>query len=95
MKTAPQFRAAFTLIELLVVTLVIAVLGGLSLSGLQSVQRKGRQAKELQAARQIISAYLTFPGDHDGDLLRGYDKTVQEILLPGGRTVEGEMCCRY
>ena len=88
-------RDGFTLIELLVVITVIAVLAGLSLSVTRTVQNKGRQTKELHAARQLMAAYLAFPADHDGDLIRGYDKSVQEISLPSGKTVAGEMCCRY
>ena len=85
----------FTLIELLVVTAIVAVFAGLSVTVTRTVQQKGKQTKELHAARQLMSAYLTFPNDHDGELLHGYDKTVQEITLAGGRTVAGEMCCRY
>ena len=95
MKMHFQKRAAFTLIELLVVTSVIAVLAGLTVTATRGVQQRSRQTKELHAARQIIAAYLTFPNDHDGDLMRGYDKHVQEISFTSGRTVTGEMCCRY
>lgn len=88
-------RDGFTLIELLVVASVIAVLAGVTVTTTRGVMQRGKQAKELHAARQIMAAYLAYPGDHDGELLRGYDKTVQEVSLPSGRTVSGEMCCRY
>lgn len=90
-----SFCEGFTLIELLVVAGIIAVLAALGFSATQSAQRKARQTRELHAARQLIAAYLAYPTDHDGDLLRGYDKSAQEVALPSGRLIAGEMCTRY
>jgi len=89
------FLSGFTLIELLVVIAIIAVLATLGFSATQGVQRKARQTRELHAARQLITAYLGYPSDHEGELLRGFDKTAQEVTLPGGRLISGEMATRY
>lgn len=85
----------FTLIELLVVVAIIAILSMLGFGAARKMAEQGRQTKELHAATQLITAYIAYAGDHDGELLRGYDKSVQDVSLSGGRTVSGEMCCRY
>ena len=93
MKTIRLKDGGFTLIELLVVIAVIAALSGVTLTATRSMMKSGRRTKELHAARQFMAAYLTFPYDHDGELMRGYDKTVQKISLAEGRVTAGEMCC--
>ncbi len=95
MKTHGTRNGGFTLIELLVVIAVIAALSGVTLTATRSMMKSGRRTKELHAARQLMAAYLIFPNDHDGELMRGYDKTVQKISLANDRVIAGEMCCRY
>lgn len=96
MKKNPHFsNAAFTLVELVVVMVVISLLAMLSFVIAGKGKEQARQAKEMNAARQLIMAYQQHANDSDGDLLKGFDKSVKEISLPSGMTVVGEMCCRY
>ena len=57
---------AFTLIELLVVVAIIAVLAGLSVAVIGSVQNKGKATKCLSNLRQIGAAFGAFAADHEG-----------------------------
>ena len=88
-------KRGFTLIEILVVIAIIAVLVSLLLPVLKNVRDSGKMARELNAARQIIGAYGIYPTEHNGDLMPGYDKDSEEVTLPSGKTLSGEMCCRY
>jgi prepilin-type N-terminal cleavage/methylation domain-containing protein len=58
--------SAFTLIELLVVIAIIAILASIALPVFSSVQERGKQTKDLAAAKQIGLACKLFAGDHDG-----------------------------
>jgi len=86
---------AFTLLELLVVIGIIGLLAGLTFPILGVTQRKGRMMRELSAARQLMVAYHAAAAANNGILLKGYDKTTQQVALPSGVVVSGEMCCRY
>lgn len=74
---------------------IIAVLAVISTTVAAAVQRKGAMTRELNAGRQIMLAYNSYSTDHDGALLKGYDKGVGEVFLPSGKTVTGIMCARY
>lgn len=96
MKIIPSRSAkGFTLIELLVAISIIAILSGLLLPVVQGAREKGKMIKEMNAAKQLIMAYSSYSASNDGELMLGYDKTVQDVTLPSGAIVSGEMCCRY
>ncbi|MGH8046633.1 MAG: type II secretion system protein [Chthoniobacterales bacterium] len=65
-------NGAFTLIEMLVVVTIIGSLIALSVPVMSRYLNEGYKAKEISAARKIISAYLTYAADHDGMLMAGY-----------------------
>ncbi|MEI9894057.1 MAG: prepilin-type N-terminal cleavage/methylation domain-containing protein [Chthoniobacter sp.] len=88
-------RQGFTLLELLVVIAIIALLVGLSFPVYQSVLNKGHMTKEIQAGRNLITAYVAAAGDRDGHFLAGYDRTVSEVILPNGNPVGGPPAQRY
>lgn len=87
--------AAFTLIELLVVMAIIAVLTTLVSVAANAMIEAGRKVKEVQAAKQLITAYNLHAAASDGELLKGYDKTANFVTLSSGYRVSGEMVCRY
>lgn len=88
-------EAGFTLLELLVVVSIIAILAGLALSSVKAVMARGRDLKEMQAARTLITAYAAYAADHDGQLLPGYDRTIATLQLPDGAVVSGPPAERY
>src|ERR1043165_8936768 len=85
----------FTLLELLVVITIIGILAGLIFPVSNALQRRGRMMREMSAARHLMTAYSSAATQNDGVLIKGYDKNSQVITLPSGKTLEGEMCCRY
>jgi prepilin-type N-terminal cleavage/methylation domain-containing protein len=85
----------FTLIELLVVIAIIALLAGIAFPVFQSVLTKARMTKEIQAGRNLITAYVATAADRDGQFLPAYDRTVGEIILPNGNAVGGPPAERY
>lgn len=76
----PPHRKAFTLLELLVVIGVLALLAGLLLPALSSVQTASAKARELSAARQLMMGYTAYAHDHRGAVMPGYYD--QTPLLP-------------
>ncbi len=64
--------SGFTLIELLVVIAIIAVILGIVLVSIRTVQRSGAMARELSAARQLMVAYGSYSYDHRAALMPGY-----------------------
>ncbi len=100
MKSSPFHRPdrgdrGFTLIELLVVIGIIAILAAILIPGIVSMQNKGKLAKEINAARQLMAAYAGYAAEHDNALMPGYNKHIQDVSLPSGTALSGEMCCRY
>lgn len=70
MKTST--RSAFTLIELLVCVVIIAVLTSIAIPIISGARKKSSMAREISSARNIITSYLTYAADHDGELMAGY-----------------------
>lgn len=91
----PRKLHAFTLIELLVVAGIIVVLAAIALPVYGRLQKRGQLTRELHAARQLMVAYAAHAAANDGELLKGYDKRAQSVTLASGKSVSGEMCCRY
>jgi len=88
-------RQGFTLLELLVVISIIALLAGLAFPVFQSVMLKGRMTKEIQAGRNLMTAFAAAAADRDGQFLGGYDRTVTEVVLPNGNPISGPPAQRY
>lgn len=80
---------AFTVIELLVAVTIIALLAGLGLPALNSALDQGKKAKEIGAAKSLITAYNTYAADNDGILMKSYDKN-GTAYDNSGKLLEGE-----
>ncbi len=63
-KFAPS-RAAFTLIELLVVIVLIAIIAGLAMAGIQELQNAGKKAASTSNLRQFAAATHLYLADHN------------------------------
>ena len=87
-------RSGFTLIELLVVIGIIALLAGITLPVMNSVQRKTRATVEANSARQIVAGYLAYAADNDGELLPGY-LAGASVEFPNGDVGAGPEAERY
>jgi prepilin-type N-terminal cleavage/methylation domain-containing protein len=85
----------FSLLELLVVISIVAVLAAILLPVAQAVMEKTRETREVQAGRTLIAAYLNYAGDHAGQIMPGYDRSVGSLELPGGKAVSGPTAERY
>lgn len=79
---------------MLVTVVIIAVLCGLAMGGYGVVMGMARKAKEIAAARTLVSAYLAFPGDNNGELMPGYQPGAS-ARLASGETVSGPTAERY
>lgn len=86
---------AFTLIEVLVVVGIIALLAGIALPVYQKIQRSGAMTRELSAGRQIMTAFHLHAAAHDGELLKGYDRSAGDVALPNGSVISGVVSERY
>ena len=84
----------FTLVEVLVVIVIIATLGALGMAGVNSARRKAKTVVEINAARNLITAYLGHAGENNGRVLPGYqvDPTATNLY---GKPVEFPMNARY
>jgi prepilin-type N-terminal cleavage/methylation domain-containing protein len=65
-------RSAFTLVEMIVVVGIVAVLMGLLLPALQVARQSGRQTVEMNAARQLMIAYVAYANVSRDKVLPGY-----------------------
>lgn len=90
-----RFSSGFTLIELLVTVSIIAVLAGLATAGAQRGLAKAKETREISAARNLITSYLSVLTDTGGQCLPGYDRTVKSLTLPDGSVVAGVSAQRY
>lgn len=94
-------KNAFTLVEILVVTGISALLVALALGGYRQAIDRGRQMKEFAAGRTLISAYLQYAADHDGNLMvaqyEGSSPEVdnQQVIMPDGTRLDGGSLHRY
>lgn len=64
-------KYGFTLIELLVVIAVVALLLGILMPTLNLVKSKARGVVCQGAVRDLLTAYILYAGDNDGDLVSG------------------------
>lgn len=65
-------EGGFTLIELMVVVGILTVIMAIAIPVAGQMRQKGNMAREVSAARQLMTAYLLYPADHNGELLPGY-----------------------
>jgi hypothetical protein len=82
-------------VELLVVIAVIATLAGILLTMAQVVMAHGRAVNDIQAGKNLITAYVATAADNNGQLLAGYDRTVSALNLPDGTVLSGPPAERY
>ena len=62
-------RSGFTLVELLVVVGIIAVLLGLLVPAIGSVQRQGRTAQDVSQLRMLQTAQVAYATEHGGQFV--------------------------
>lgn len=81
-------RSGFTLIELLVCVAIIAVLMTIAIPVVSGMRKKASMTREIGSARRIITAYLAYAAEHDGELMPGFgnfpakDDRGQEVKNP-------------
>jgi prepilin-type N-terminal cleavage/methylation domain-containing protein len=86
---------AFSLLEVLAAMAILAVLGGLSVGWIQNSLQQAERAKELQAGRTLITAYLLAASENSGRLPAGYDRSTSVVEWPDGTSVHGPTANRY
>ncbi|HSJ02100.1 MAG: type II secretion system protein [Verrucomicrobium sp.] len=97
-KSSPR---GFTLMELLVVIAIIVALSALAFGAYNAAMTHARKAAEISAARSLTSAYLAYPGDHNGELMVAHyegsapDLDAREYTLPDGTTLGSVELHRY
>ncbi len=87
--------AAFTLIELLVVMGIIAILAAVSFGAYGMAINEAHKAQAVAAARNLVTAYLTATDPNSGQLMAGYDRTINSLPGPGGVVLSGPAAQRY
>jgi prepilin-type N-terminal cleavage/methylation domain-containing protein/prepilin-type processing-associated H-X9-DG protein len=83
-----------TLLELLSAIAIIGVLAGVALPVIESVNARGRLAREISAGRNLIAAYHLYSTDHDGQLMEGYAESAS-AMDDKGKPVPNPANCRY
>jgi len=91
MKRSPK---GFTLVELMVAIVMVAALSSLGFAGYTTVRNKARMTTELNAARNLTAAYLTYSADHSGLLMPGY-QTDEEATNLDGEVLHHPVNARY
>jgi type II secretory pathway pseudopilin PulG len=94
MNAAPKHRRGFTLIELLVTIAITFTLTGVSLTGYMSFREKARSATEINAARNLITAYLSNAAENSGRVMAGYQSDPETTDL-NGKPIGYPMNARY
>lgn len=89
-----QHHSGFTLIEILVTITIVAALGGLGLTGIQMAKEKAKCAVEINAARNLITAYLSHATESNGQVLAGY-QTDSNVTNLEGELLHHPMNARY
>lgn len=88
-------KSAFTLIELLVVVAIIAVLASLATVVAGKVTESGYLARETSAGRNLMTAYLSYASDNNGQLMPGYTTAPGTVNDDKGQTVQFPASGRY
>ncbi|MEO5713939.1 MAG: prepilin-type N-terminal cleavage/methylation domain-containing protein [Luteolibacter sp.] len=87
-------HAAFTLVEMLVTITLITTLGTLGFAGVRVAREKARLTVEINAARNLITAYLGNATENGGRVLPGYQTDPAAVNLEG-RLLSEPMNARY
>jgi prepilin-type N-terminal cleavage/methylation domain-containing protein len=91
MKRIPR---GFSLIELLITVSIIAALGVAGAAGISSARRKAKCVVEINAARNLITAYLSHAAENGGKVLTGY-QTDENVTNLEGEPLHYPMNARY
>ncbi len=75
--------SGFTLVEMLVTITLIATLGTMSFVGVRSAREKTKTIVEINAARNLITGYLGYAAEHNGQVLTGYQPDAVATNLEG------------
>lgn len=95
MKTSrSKHTRGFTLVELLVTITIVTTLTGISVSSYMSLRQKAKMTTEINAARNLITAYVSNASDHNGQVMAGY-KSDPETTDLNGNLVSYPMNARY
>lgn len=94
MNTSPNHRCGFTLIELLVTLAISATLAAVSTAGFLKMREKARMTTEINAARNLIVAYLGHASDNNGLVMPGYQADPEATDL-NGNPLTHPMNARY
>jgi type II secretory pathway pseudopilin PulG len=80
-----RHHSAFTLVEMLVTITLITTLGTLGFAGVRAAREKAKVTVEINAARNLITAYLGNATENGGRVLPGYQTD------PTATNLEGEL----
>lgn len=78
-----RIQSGFTLIEMLVAVSLFATLGVVTLVGVKSARQKAKTVVEVNAARNLITAYLGHAAENNGRVLAGYQADPTATNLEG------------
>lgn len=84
----------FTLVEVIVALVITVSIGTLGLVGMRSAHDKSKMVVEINAARNLISAYMGYCSENSGRLLPGY-KTDPTVTNLEGKLLHFPMNARY
>ncbi len=84
----------FTLVEVLVVVVIAATLAGVGYTCAIAARNKARTAVEINAARNLIAAYLGHAAENAGQVLPGYQTDATAVNLDG-ETLHFPLNARY
>ncbi len=72
MRNSRQSYRGFTLVEMLVVIAIVALVIGFSFPAIVSMRHRAAQAREMAAARNLMTAWNEYSHDNNSQLLPGY-----------------------
>lgn len=75
--------SGFTLVELIIAIAITTILTSLSVAGFKVAREKAQLATEINAARNLMTAYLGHASDNHGKLLPGYKADESTTNLDG------------
>lgn len=87
-------RRAFTLLELLVTIAILGILSTLILRAIGNARKAGALAREINAGRQLVAAYVRSATDRNGEFMVGYAAN-ESALDDKGEEVPNPACGRY
>lgn len=76
-------QKGFTLVEVLVTFVLIIALGGVGLTCVRNARKRANSVVEINAARNLITGYLSYASDNSGALLKGFDSNGTATNLDG------------